>query len=452
MDELIASIIRSFLLGDYQPIIKRDLSLEDIRPPKRGNLVSVITGVRRCGKTYRLFQTIDELLRAGVSPEQILYFNFEDDRLRPFVADLGSRVVETFFTMSPASRRNGAYLFLDEIQVVPDWDIWLRRVVDTEKVTVFATGSSAKLLSQDIASAFRGRALTYEMTPYSFAEFVRLHATPVPSDGIFTPAQRSELAHLMYGYLERGGFPDVQTLTPKRATMLLQDYSNRVVAADIIERHNLGNPKVASLFAQRVLANNARELSLRKTADTLGSLGIKTSRAFLADLLDYFEDAHLSYTVRPLTRALADSPRSAVKVYAVDPGLAKAVSPATTQDVAQCLEGAVYLELRRRLAGKRLGSISSLKTQQGYEVDFVVGDAATQQGFALYQVSASFENRQTFNREIRALRMAMEEQDLDRATLITLSDERNLSVELPHGKAGQIEIVPAWKWCLEQRG
>jgi predicted AAA+ superfamily ATPase len=412
----------------------------------------VITGVRRCGKTYRLFQAIDELLVQGTASSQILYFNFEDDRLKPFTSNLGDCVVETFFAMNPASRRDGAYLFLDEIQVVPDWDIWLRRIVDTEKVTVFATGSSAKLLSQDIASAFRGRALSYEMSPYSFSEFVRLHTTSSFDDEVFTPAQQSELTNLMHRYLERGGFPDAQTLALERATTLLQDYSNRVVSADVIERHNVGNPKVASLFAQRVLANNARELSLRKTENAFKSLGIRTNRAFLADLLDHFEDAHLAYTVMPLTRALADNPRSAVKVYAVDPGLARAVSPAAAKDVAQRLEDAVYLELRRRLVDRRPGAISNIRTQQGYEVDFVVGDAATQEGFALYQVSTSLvEDKRTFNRETRALRAAMEECHLDEATLITLNEERNLSIELSNGKSGRIKIIPAWKWCLKKR-
>jgi predicted AAA+ superfamily ATPase len=451
MDDLIARIIKSFSLDDYRPIFKRDLNLSGPLPPKRGNLVTVITGIRRSGKTYRLFQEMDALT-AENRDRHLLYFNFEDDRLKPFTPDLGNRVLETFFALKPQARADGAHLFLDEIQVIPDWDIWLRRIVDTEKVVITATGSSAQLLSRDIATAFRGRAISHEMTPYSFREFTRINGIDAASDGIFSQQEQSNLVHLMNSYLLEGGFPAAQQLNDAQRTSLLQDYANRVVATDVVERNNLSNPKIAALFAQRVLASNARELSIRKTENVFKSLGIKASRALLSDLLDYFEDAFLVQVVRPFSRALADNVRSAAKVYAVDPGLAKAVSLAPTDDRGQRLECVIHAELRRRLSGYRQGAIASLRTEQNREVDFVVGDALSQKGYALYQVSESLRDDAVRNREVRALAEAMVKHRLDEATIITLVEEQVIEQRLQNGNLGRIQVLPAWKWCLCAQG
>ena len=459
MDSTIAEIIRSFDINDYLPLIKRELSLGEPAEPKRGNLVSVVTGIRRSGKTYRLFQEIQQLSTARAPKPNILYFNFEDDRLKPFSTDLGSRVLETYFLMNPDARTDGAYLFLDEIQVVPDWELWLRRVVDTEKVTLFVTGSSAKLLSKDIATAFRGRALSHEMTPLSFSEFVRASGVDLPmarasdkNEGqasiTFSAQQRSRLAACFLEYLDKGGFPATLGLQPEHSTMLLQDYVSKVVAKDIVQRHELGNPKVADLFAHRVVTNSSRELSIRKTENMFRSLGITTSRAFLTELLDYLIDSFLIQTVSPFARALSDNPRSAVKVYAVDPGLVRAVSPSSATDIGQRLECVVYAELRRRTKVARPGAVALYRTQNAHEVDFIVGDALSQEGLALYQVSQSLAEKTVQKRELRALAEAMQEKSLDRATVITLNEEESIAIQLQDGRRASIELVPAWKWCL----
>ncbi|MDR3315471.1 MAG: ATP-binding protein [Coriobacteriales bacterium] len=460
MDKTIAEIISSFSLEDYRPIFKRDLSLGNLSEPRRGNLVTVVTGIRRSGKTYRLFQEIDQLIDKANARPSVLYFNFEDDRLKPFTPDLGNRVLETFYLLNPSARITGAYLFLDEIQVVPEWDIWLRRVVDTEKVTVCVTGSSAKLLSKDIATAFRGRALSYEMTPLSFSEFARLPHEGVPckdgaglledsaSNRAFSQKEHSLLASLFLGYLDKGGFPAVQALSAKQATSLLQDYVSRVVATDVVERHGIGNLKAADLFAQRAVSNNARELSIRKSENVFKSLGIAVSRAFLADLLDYLADSFLIQTVLPFSRALADNARSAVKVYAVDPGIVRAVSPSSATDVGQRLECVVYAELRRRCSPMHSGAVASYRTNSGYEVDFIVGDMLSQTGFAFYQVCESLGDGRVRKRELRAISEAMGEKGIGTGTIITLDDEETIDLVLQNGHLARIEVIPAWKWCL----
>ena len=179
MDRLVARIMQDFSLDLYEPIYPRALDLGTPLLPRAGNLVSVVVGMRRSGKTYRLFQEMRRLLDDGVPPAQMLYFNFEDDRLKPLTSAVGDAVLDTFFELHPEAHERGAYLFLDEVQEIEDWGTWLRRIIDTKKVTVYATGSSSKLLSADVATAFRGRSVEYELLPMSFGEFVRCHEPEV---------------------------------------------------------------------------------------------------------------------------------------------------------------------------------------------------------------------------------------------------------------------------------
>lgn len=445
MNRLIAQKIKDFSLDAYEPIVPRDLDLGNPLTPKAGNLVTVIVGMRRSGKTYRLFQEMKRVHASGVPWDRILYFNFEDDRFDPLVPTVGDEVLDTFYELNPEAY-DGAYLFLDEIQEMRDWDKWARRIVDTRKATMYVTGSSSKLLSTDVASAFRGRAIDYELLPYSFREYVRVHEPGIDVDqAIMSSKDEARCRVLFDRYLRQGGFPAVQTEQGERLVMILQSYVKKVVAQDVIERHNLSNPQVVSLFSQRALATNGREFSVRKVENDFRSQGITTNRAALAEALRYFEDAFLLAAVRRFSRSFADNARSPSKVYAIDPGLAYANSLSPTQDVGQRLEDAVYLELRRRNAGMREGIISSLRTEgHGYEVDFVVGDALSQQGFSLYQVAVGISDAPVRRRELRALQEAMTERHLDEGFAIVLEGEaEEVSLE-----EGIVHIVPAWSWFL----
>ena len=143
MNETIASILQDFSLELYRPIVSRDLDLGDPLVPRAGNLVKVASGIRRCGKSYRLFQEIERLESQGVQASRICYFDFDDDRLKPVTPAVGDEVLETFYEMYPDSLADGAYFFFDELQEMEDWSTWLRRVVATRKATIYVSGSSS---------------------------------------------------------------------------------------------------------------------------------------------------------------------------------------------------------------------------------------------------------------------------------------------------------------------
>lgn len=446
MNETIATTLNDFSLDAYRPIFARELDLGEPLAPRIGNLVKVVMGIRRCGKSYRLLQEIDRLLASGVARRSICYFDFDDDRLKPITPKTGDAVLETFYTLNPAALTDGAYFFFDELQEMSDWSTWLRRIVSTRRATIYVSGSSSKMLSREIATEFRGRALDFELLPFSFREYVAAHHIDFEHGGSYSTEERLLLERACDTYLQEGGFPATFDLPQSQTIALLQSYTQRVVARDVIERHNLKQPRVAALFSQRLLGHNARQLSLRKTAGDLKAAGLPTTKETLSDLLGYFQEAYLVFTMRELSFSLSQRTTSQPKIYAVDPGLALACGTAHASDVGQRLEDAVYLELRRRAVGMQRDTISSLRTKKhGYKVDFVIGDALNGDVYELYQVSADTSDAATHRREVRALWEALDQSKQDTGILIV----GNGTSEVLRNGDKTIMQIPAWKWLLE---
>lgn len=430
-------------------VFSRDLPLAPIQRPERNNLAQVIVGTRRCGKTYRLFQEMRDIVRAGFNPETMLYFNFEDERLKPYSTGLLADVLDTFFAMHPIAKEEGCFLFFDEIQEVPDWSLFLRRVIDSTKATVYVTGSSSKMLSSELASEFRGRSLSRELFPLSFSEFVRWERgeAAAAKEG-FSSKDAAVLRSALGGYLLRGGYPAALGLAASDAMMLVQEYAYRTTAMDVIERYNLRTPQVAVSFLSRCLASSARELSVNKVANEFKSRGVSTSRETLASLLAYYEEAYLVFSLGDLSRTLSDNPRSSSKVYAVDPGMFAAFSRAASKEEGQRLETAVFNKLRRMAPRARAGSLARLTFEhegRSHEIDFVMGDALLGDVYELVQVSVDLSNPKTRKRELSALEAAMRKYGIGESTIVTMDAEETVKTE-----AGVVRVVPAWKWLLDE--
>jgi predicted AAA+ superfamily ATPase len=418
----------------------RDLTMT--APPGQAR---VLIGMRRVGKTFACFQEMDRLVRSGVDRRRILYLNLEDDRLGLPTPDLLGTLLETFARMYPAAREDGAFLFLDEIQAVPGWARFARRVLDTERVRLHITGSSAKMLSTDVATEFRGRGLAVDVWPFSFGEFAR-HLGETAANARHPGAtDRSKLEALFLQYLRTGGFPGVATMDERERVQTLQDYVELVVVRDTVERHRLTNVPAVRAFILTLVQSTGKLFSVNKTYRDLKSRGVDVGKDLLHAVLSHTADACLAFTVGVFSRSGRERAVRPRKVYAIDPGLAGAVSLATTRDTGARLETAVYLELRRRLGRARDGTISYYLTRGGHEVDFLAGDAEQGEATALTQVCADLSDPATRLRELRALDEAMTELRLTTATLVTLH-------ETGEGKlpSGTVQIVPAWRWALRQ--
>ncbi len=418
----------------------RDLSLTAALGQAR-----VLIGMRRAGKTFACFQEMDRLIRSGVDRRRILYLNLEDDRLWPIRPDLLGLVLETFYRMYPQARSDGAFLFLDEIQAAPEWSRFARRLLDTELIRLHVTGSSAKMLSTEVATEFRGRGLAVEVWPFSFAEYAR-HVGEAGGEAAHPGAvDRSRFEALFRRYLQTGGFPAVVGMEDRERVQTLQDYVELVVVRDTIERHRLTNVTAVRAFMLALLQSTGRLFTVNKTYRDLRSRGVEVGKDLLHAVLAHASDAFLAFSVGCFSRSARVRAVHARKIYAVDPGLAGAVSMATTREWGTRLETAVYLELRRRAGRAREGALAYYVTARGHEVDFVVGDAEQGEAATLVQVCADLQAPGTRERELRALDEAMKELGLDSATLVTLEDTDEVALS-----AGTVRVLPAWRWALNR--
>lgn len=450
------------LQQDYTVIVKeaRDLMFPTVSPrrdivgklpqPAPFNLVHIITGVRRCGKTFYAFQLAKDLLASGTPRDRVFYFNFADDRLHPAPDSLLSDVVDEYWRQVPDARKEGCYLFLDEVQEAPNWQGVLQRLAEHERVTLVVTGSSSKLSSDEIASTFRGRSLEHPMLPLSFREYCQFHGADVPGAdearaGAVSPQQRTELQGLFERFLADGGFPGVQSLDAPMRVQLLQTYMRDVVARDVVERYDRVDISLANQVALFGLRNTGCELSVNRLVEDLRDVGYRTSWETVNQTMRLFQQAHLLDLLPEYATSLSPNARTPDKVYAVDQGMAYAVSRANQQDVGKRLETVVYLELKRRLLGSRVEAITSYTapTAGREKVDFLVGDALGAEPYELYQVTATMESEKTRRRELGSLAKAMRLTRIHAGYVITLREDGTTELD---GEA--IRMIPAWLWTL----
>jgi len=323
------------------------------RPSLTGKATAVI-GMRRAGKTTYLHQLRQDWLSQGWGRARIPYLNFEDERLAGVPASMLHVLIDEFYRRHPELRlRESVAWCFDEIQVVSGWERFVRRILDEENVVVYLSGSSAALLSREIATAMRGRAWEIVLYPFSFLEFLDHHQQAVPEDPTFLSAvQRSALERQFLDYLEVGGFPEAQGLDLGTRARLLTDYVDVATFRDVAERHAVSNLAGLRWLVRHLLGNAGGSFSVEKFHRSLKSQGFSISRDTVHQLLSYLEDCFLVRTV--WVEATSDRQRMVHprKAYPIDTGLIPVFDRSGKANLGHALETAVLLELERR--GKSL--------------------------------------------------------------------------------------------------
>jgi predicted AAA+ superfamily ATPase len=401
---------------------------------------TAVIGMRRAGKTTFLHQLRQEAWKAGMPRERLPFINFEDERLVGLQAQDLSLLLEEYHRRHPETRGAAPVLWcFDEIQVVPGWERFVRRILDTEKVEVLLSGSSAALLSREVATSMRGRAWEVLLHPFSLAETLAHAGHPVPRDPSFLSApERSALERAFLDYLSIGGFPEAQGLDPGSRFQLLRDYVDVTILRDVMERHGVGNLTALRWLVRHLLSNAAGTFSIQKFYDALRSQGVSASKDTLHQMLSYLDDCFLIRTVQVDSESERRRMVHPRKSYPVDPGLIPLFDRSGRSNLGHALETAVFLELERR----RL-DIAYVRTQGGFEVDFLTRDATGTQ--ELIQVCADATAAGTGLREVRALQEAGVRYPGAARRLLTLTRDR-LPADLPPGVVGQ----PAYEWMLSE--
>lgn len=430
MDNIIEQIILDFRERPFPAICHRIVNLPEI-PGK----IDTIIGIRRAGKTFFVYQILQEHLNKGLPKESILYINFEDERLLPLTAKDLDKIPNTYYRLFPKCKDTKCYFVFDEIQNIEGWDKFVRRLLDTENIHIILTGSSAKLLSKEIATALRGRTLSTEIFPYSFRE-VLLYENP-GIDLVSKPGSKTRaiINNRIRQYFLQGGFPEVLNLEQEYRIRILQGYVDVVTIKDIIERYQVSNVQALRALIRGLLTSAACLFSVNKFYNDLRSQGISCTKNDLYDFIDYLADAYLVYPVSIFTRSERVRRTNPKKIYIVDNGLITAFSHDAKADQGRLLENFVYLTLRRQNL-----TIEYYRTQQNTEVDFITTSFDGKR--SLYQVALELDDPKTRTREIRALERAMQELSIKEARIITA--ERS---EIIQGEAGVIEVLPAAFWA-----
>lgn len=402
--------------------------------PEVRNNATVVKGMRRTGKTYFTYLRMQELLAKGIPIERMVHVNFDDDRLSAVTAADLHWVVDLHAEMFPDAADRKCYYFLDELQDVKGWERFARRLIDSHRVQLCLTGSSSKMLSEDVATEMRGRSAEVEIFPLSFAEFLTYNgifsSIPALPDA---PRTRGRLRKALSDYMERGGFPDVQGLNATSRIMMLQEYANAVVYRDIIERHDIPSVQSLKYVFQYLLHNFGRKVSVRAIAGVLKQLSLPWDRESLGNYLSYFADSYFAYPVPLRTDSLAVRRTNPDKYYIVDTGMIGAMKAKNDAEKGFLLENAVFMSLRRGF-----NKIEYYNTRKGEEIDFFVTDRATGSR-RLVQVSYRMDDERTRGREFSALVSARRETGIADCTIVTWDEE---------GEEDGVRIVPAWKWLL----
>lgn len=388
---------------------------------------SVLVGVRRSGKSYMLYQCIQQLLNEGKQWDEILYLNFEDERLENFTADDFNHLLECHQEMY--GKR--PMLFLDEIQNIEHWEKFARRMADAN-YTIYITGSNAKMLSGEINTTLGGRFLTSEVYPYSFREYANVHGVSLQQNDLLSTEGRSAAVRYFNEYLHDGGLPASALLPAKRN--YLSSVFQKIYLGDIIARNNITNIAGIRVMIRKIAESVCRPISFNRINNLLSSVGGKLSLATTIKYVEYCEEAWLLMRLRNYASCLADK-ESNCKYYFIDNGI---LNLFLIDKDSMLLENLVALQLFRKY-GHDMDNERVFFYNNNFEVDFYIPEDEL-----AIQACYSLRDEETLNREIDALKKLPKRIECRRRIILTFDEETTFT-----DQHGTIEVIPCWKWMLE---
>lgn len=400
-------------IGNIQ-LVERPLDLE-----VNGNYVFV--GVRQAGKSYLLYQRVQQLLANGVSIENIVYINFDDERLIGMVASELDLILQAYYSMYDGT----PIFFFDEIQNVEGWANFARRLANL-KYRVFVTGSNAKMLGRDIETVLGGRYLDVKVFPYSFGEYLKAVGVSL-SKGWQYGRKANEIQRQFRTYFDWGGFPELVNFQEKR--IWLNSLYNRIFFNDLLVRHKIKNEDALRLCVRRLAESVMQPCSLNRLSNLVKSTGVPCSPSTIMEYVRYLQESCLLISLDNYVSKFVEK-ETIKKHYFVDNGLLHLFinNPDTL-----LLENLCAITLYKKY-GKELYYFN-----RNIEVDFYIAV----EGLAI-QASFRMSDEATLQREVNALAALHSLYPLKKAMIVTYEDEGELEC-----KGLKIEIVPVWKWVLE---
>lgn len=404
-------------------ILERQEWLKKIKLTQREIIIEnnanyAFTGLRRAGKSYFLYQIIQEKLQL-VNYDCLLLINFEDERLLEVSHQDLQLILDAYYELFELE----PIIFLDEIQNVPHWQKFVRRLADDGR-RVYVTGSNAEMLSHEIATTLGGRFINKEILPLSFQEYLSFKEVFVSSKSKYN-SERFQIIKEYEEYLHFGGFPELIQMTDKRE--FLSSVYQKLFYGDLIARYKIASVVTLKLMVKKLAESVNNETSVNRIKNLIKSTGVSIGSNTLFDYLIYLESSYLIASISNFHSKFTEK-ESNKKYYFLDTGI---LGLFLTNQPTKLLENQIYIELRRR--GEH-----PFFLKRNIEVDFYVPEKQK-----LIQVSYSIKDPETAKREIKGLRSAMKELNIQIAWIITFDESQEITVE-----EGIIHVVPAWMWLL----
>lgn len=400
--------------------------------PVNSKKIIALTGVRRSGKTYQLYNAITRLIKQKIKLKNILYFNFEDERIdkNNFVLN---NIIESYQELYPEINLGNCYFLFDEIQNIGGWEKFVRRIYEQISKNIFITGSNSKMLSREISTSLRGRSINYEIYPLNFEEYLNFLGIEI---NLNSTRSISEIINTFEKFLSGGGFPELILADSEIKDRVLQEYFNVMIFRDLIERYDITQTAILKYFCKRVIGNSSKEFSVNKIYNEIKSQGYKISKDTIYEFQNYVESIYLAFFIPKYSHSIVKQEFSKKKVYSIDNGLAASVDAFFIKNKGTALENLVFLELIK--SGKKVVYYSN-----NFECDFLLME--NEKVCEAIQVCFDINDSDTKNREEKGLINVCREFQLKRGLILTIYDEQKYKVD-----GITIEIMPVYKYILKK--
>lgn len=417
-------IFKILIKEGQEEIREVELHRRDFEFEEQGRYVLV--GIRQAGKSYLLYQRVKMFVETGHDIREIVYVNFDDERLLGMKADDFDLILQAYHTMYDLK----PIFFFDEIQNIEGWEHFARRLAN-RKYQVFITGSNAKMLSRDIATTLGARYLDEKVFPYSFSEYLGANGVKL-EDGWQYGKQKNLVQRLFADYFKWGGFPELLLFSDKRHW--LNSLYEKIILGDVIQRNNVRNEHALRLAVKRLAENVKQPTAYNRLANMVKSTGVSTNTASIIEYIRYVKESCLMFTLDNYASKFVEK-ETAKKHYFTDNGL---LSIFLTDADTSLLENICAIHLYKKY-NKDEDALQLFYYNRNIEVDFFVPEEAL-----AIQASYTIQDEETRKREVGALVSLNKVSPLNKAFIITYDEEETITT------AGlTIEVFPIWKWLLE---
>ena len=421
--------IKSIILEKQAAVQNYRLTHRDFVFGRKSNYVLV--GLRRAGKSCLLYQDIQDRIKAGeISAQDVLYVNFEDERLASVSSEELGVILDAYMELYPVRQ---PLVYLDEIQNVEGWEKFARRLADSQ-YRVMITGSNAKMLSREMYSTLGGRYIPREVFPFSFGEYLNWHGVEPGGNWEYDQHAKSVIVNQFEAYFHEGGIAESFGQPDKRE--YLNALYQKILLGDIVERNSIRNSRVFRFLAKKLADSVMQPCSLSRLQNMVRSTGETISLSTVKDYLEYMQDAYLFFPVPNLASPMSEQ-MTLQKRYMADNGI---LNLFLFRGETKLLENMVAVELNRRFRNTAEETLLYYYNKN-VEVDFCIPSARI-----AIQVAYSLDDDATYEREVGSLQKFLKAFPEYRGLIITRDTERRIEAD---GRT--IEVVPVWKWLLDSR-